>query len=100
MPRMSTVDGVPERELGPGEWAIIALLAEQPIHGWGLMQKLKPEGEIGAVWSLPRPAVYRSLEYLQQRGMIEQHGLERSQRHVGRAGEDDTHRPSLEVSSG
>jgi PadR family transcriptional regulator AphA len=70
----------PEKELGPGDWAIVALLAEQPIHGWGLIQKLKPEGEIGAVWSLPRPAVYRSLELLQQRGLIEPDGLERSER--------------------
>src|SRR5262245_15806000 len=77
---MSTPGEVPEKEVGPGEWAIIALLAEQPIHGWGLIQKLKPDGEIGAVWSLPRPAVYRSLEQLQQRGLIEQNGLERSQR--------------------
>jgi DNA-binding PadR family transcriptional regulator len=69
-----------ERDLGPGDWAIVALLAEQPVHGWGLIQKLKPDGEIGAVWSLARPAVYRSLEMLQQRGLIEQAGLERSQR--------------------
>jgi PadR family transcriptional regulator AphA len=69
-----------ERELGPGGWAIVALLAEQPIHGWALIQKLKPTGEIGAVWSLPRPAVYRALEDLQHRGLIEQGGLERGDR--------------------
>src|SRR5262245_36631639 len=77
---MSSPEETPEKAVGPGEWAIIALLAEQPIHGWGLIQKLKPEGEIGAVWSLPRPAVYRSLELLQQRGLIEPDGLERSER--------------------
>ena len=66
-----------ERELGPGDWAIIALLAEQPVHGWGLIQKLKPDGEIRAVWALPRPSVYRAL---QQRGLIEPDGLERSER--------------------
>jgi PadR family transcriptional regulator AphA len=69
-----------ERELGPGEWAIVGLLAEQPMHGWALIRKLKPDGEIGAVWSLPRPTVYRSLEHLEQRGLIEESGLERSER--------------------
>ena len=50
------------------------------MHGWGLIQKLRPNGEIGAVWSLPRPSVYRALETLQQRGLIEASGLERSER--------------------
>ena len=75
----SSVEGG-ERALGPGDWAIVALLAEQPVHGWALIQKLKPEGEIGAVWSLPRPSVYRALEGLQQRGLIEPSGLERGER--------------------
>ena len=69
-----------ERELGPGEWAIVGLIAEQPQHGWSLIQKLKPDGEIGAVWSLPRPSVYRALETLQQRGLIEESRLERGER--------------------
>src|SRR5262245_21946897 len=69
-----------ERELGPGSWAIVALLAEQPMHGWALIQMLKPEGEIGAVWSLPRPAVYRALEDLEHRGLIEEGRLERGER--------------------
>ena len=77
---VSVPGDVPARELGPGEWAIVALLAEQPIHGWALIQKLKPEGEIGAVWSLARPAVYRALEQLQQRGLIEPDGLQRGER--------------------
>jgi len=77
---MSAAPDASERELGPGEWAIVALLAEQPIHGWGLIQKLRPDGEIGAVWSLPRPSVYRALETLQQRGLIEESRLERSER--------------------
>src|SRR5262245_58431771 len=77
---MSAAPDPQERGLGPGEWAIVALLAEQPVHGWGLIQKLRPDGEIGAVWSLPRPSVYRALEALQQRGLIEESRLERGER--------------------
>jgi DNA-binding PadR family transcriptional regulator len=63
-----------ERELAPGEWSVLALLCEEPAHGWALAAAVAPDGEIGAVWSLGRPLVYRSLEILQQRGLIEPAG--------------------------
>jgi DNA-binding PadR family transcriptional regulator len=69
-----------ERELAPGEWSVLALLAEQPAHGWALATALAPEGEIGCVWSLGRPLVYRSLEILEKRGLVEPSGLEASVR--------------------
>ena len=74
----STVDG--ERELAPGEWSVLALLSERPAHGWALATMLAPEGEVGSVWSLGRPLVYRSLEILEKRGLIEPAGLEPSVR--------------------
>jgi PadR family transcriptional regulator AphA len=58
----------------------VALIAEKPAHGWSLIQKLKPDAEIGAVWSMQRPSVYRAIERLEQFGLIEQEGLERSDR--------------------
>jgi DNA-binding PadR family transcriptional regulator len=69
-----------ERDLAPGEWSVLALLAEQPAHGWALATALSPEGEIGCVWSLGRPLVYRSLEILEKRGLVEPSGLEASVR--------------------
>jgi DNA-binding PadR family transcriptional regulator len=69
-----------ERELAPGEWSVLALLAEQPAHGWALATALSPDGEIGCVWSLGRPLVYRSLEILEKRGLVEPSGLEASVR--------------------
>jgi DNA-binding PadR family transcriptional regulator len=69
-----------ERELAPGEWSVLALLAEQPAHGWALAAALAPDGEIGCVWSLGRPLVYRSLEILDKRGLVEPSGLEASVR--------------------
>jgi PadR family transcriptional regulator AphA len=69
-----------ERELAPGEWSVLALLAEQPAHGWALAAALAPEGEIGCVWSLGRPLVYRSLEILEKRGLAEPGGVEASVR--------------------
>ncbi|MER3411856.1 MAG: PadR family transcriptional regulator [Thermoleophilia bacterium] len=59
-------------ELSIGEWAILALLAERPSHGFALAQALAPSGSVGQVWTLPRPLVYRALEVLQARALIEQ----------------------------
>jgi PadR family transcriptional regulator AphA len=69
-----------ERELAPGEWSVLGLLAEQPAHGWALAAELAPDGGIGSVWSLGRPLVYRSLEILEKRKLIEPAGLEPSVR--------------------
>jgi DNA-binding PadR family transcriptional regulator len=65
-----------ERRLAPGEWAVLALLSERPTHGWALSNQLGPEGELGSVWSLGRPLVYRSIDILVERGLIEPAGHE------------------------
>ena len=65
-----------ERDLAPGEWSVLALLAEQPSHGWALARQMTRTGDIGAVWSLGRPLVYRALELLEQRSLIEAVGHE------------------------
>jgi PadR family transcriptional regulator AphA len=69
-----------ERELAPGEWSVLALLAEEPGHGWALARQMAREGEIGRVWALGRPLVYRALELLEERGLIEPAGSERGVR--------------------
>jgi DNA-binding PadR family transcriptional regulator len=65
-----------ERSLAPGEWAVLALISEQPAHGWALATQLGPSGELGSVWSLGRPLVYRSIDILAERGLIEPAGHE------------------------
>ncbi len=74
--RRASKVGVSNRELAAGEWAVLALLCEQPGHGWALAAKLAKDGELGTVWSLGRPLVYRSLEILQNRGLVEPTGFE------------------------
>ena len=72
--------GVSNRELTVGDWAVLALLCEQPSHGWAIAGKLSREGELGTVWSLGRPLVYRALETLEDQVLIEPAGLERGTR--------------------
>jgi DNA-binding PadR family transcriptional regulator len=69
-----------ERELAPGEWSVLALLAEQPGHGWALARQMARDGDVGRVWVLGRPLVYRALELLESRALIEPAGSERGVR--------------------
>ncbi len=65
-----------QRELAPGEWSVLALLADEPGHGWALAKEMSRSGEIGRVWSMGRPLVYRALELLEDRRLIEAVGSE------------------------
>jgi DNA-binding PadR family transcriptional regulator len=51
-------------ELTAGEWAVLALLTEGPSHGFALARAMAPEGEVGRIWSVRRPLVYRAIETL------------------------------------
>jgi DNA-binding PadR family transcriptional regulator len=55
-------------QLTVGEWAVLALLAEGPTHGFAIARAMAPDGEIGKVWSLPRPRVYYAIDALTARG--------------------------------
>jgi len=64
--------------LSPAEWASLALLAEQPAHGFAVARALAHGGEVGRVWSCSRPLVYRALGVLTEAGLIEERGSEPS----------------------
>jgi DNA-binding PadR family transcriptional regulator len=86
-----------ERELGPGEWSVLALLAHKPGHGWALAEAMSKSGEIGRVWALGRALVYRALEVLEARGLIEPSGTEPGARGPNRALFQATPRGQAEV---
>lgn len=65
-----------EDELLPGEWACLGILYTAPAHGFAIAARLKPEGDVGRVWSLSRALTYRSLEQLQLRGHVRPVGEE------------------------
>lgn len=57
-------------ELTAGEWAVLALLDEQAAHGFALARAMAPTGDVGRVWAMRRPLVYRALETLQRLGLV------------------------------
>jgi DNA-binding PadR family transcriptional regulator len=54
----------------PSEWAVLALLAEGPTHGFAIARAMAEEGEIGRIWSLRRPRVYYAIEALTRQGLV------------------------------
>lgn len=54
----------PRDELTAGEWAVLALLAGGPTHGFAMARAMEPEGEVGRIWSVRRPLVYRAVDTL------------------------------------
>lgn len=61
-----------------GEWAVLALVAEGPTHGFAIARALAPGGEVGRVWTLRRPLVYRTLDVLGERALLHAVGTEPS----------------------
>ena len=66
----------PLPELSLGEWATLALFREEPTHGWAIVKLLAPAGEVGSVWSLSRPLVYRAAERLEAMGLVAPLGVQ------------------------
>ncbi len=51
------------------ELAVLGLLAERPAHGFAIFKELKPGTEVGRVFTVRRPLVYRALDRLVGAGL-------------------------------
>jgi DNA-binding PadR family transcriptional regulator len=60
------------------EWVVLCLIAEEPRHGFAVWSLLRPTGEVGAVWTVRRPLVYRALDRLGALHFVETIGAETS----------------------
>jgi PadR family transcriptional regulator AphA len=67
-------------ELSLTEWAVLALVSERPTHGFAVSKELAPDGDLGRIWTVPRPLVYRALATLERDGLVEPLGEEASDR--------------------
>ncbi|HEY4280986.1 MAG TPA: PadR family transcriptional regulator [Conexibacter sp.] len=63
-----------KRALSLGEWAVLALLSERPMHGYAVAATMAKDGEVGAIWSLGQPLTYRALTVLQTLELVEVSG--------------------------
>jgi len=61
-------------DLSLTDWAVLGIVAEAPTHGFAIARALSATGDVGQVWTVARPLVYRSLTTLADRGLIEERG--------------------------
>jgi DNA-binding PadR family transcriptional regulator len=52
------------------ELAILAVLSERPAHGFAIARLTAPGGELGRIWHIPRPVIYRSIGRLLEAGLV------------------------------
>jgi DNA-binding PadR family transcriptional regulator len=67
-------------DLSLTEWAVLALAAEGPTYGFAIAKELAAEGDLGRIWTVPRPLVYRALVSLRKQKLVENVGEESGDR--------------------
>jgi DNA-binding PadR family transcriptional regulator len=67
-------------DLSLTEWAVLAVAAEQPTYGFAIAKELAAEGDLGRIWTVPRPLVYRALVSLREQKLVEAVGEESGDR--------------------
>jgi DNA-binding PadR family transcriptional regulator len=56
--------------LSLAEWTVLAVVSERPTHGFAIAQLTAPGGELGRIWHIPRPIIYRSIGRLVESGLM------------------------------
>lgn len=59
-----------DHELSLAELAVLGVVAEGRRHGFAVARILEPSGELGLIYGVGRPAVYRSIERLADAGLV------------------------------
>src|SRR5262245_14785624 len=57
--------------LSLAEWVVLCLVSESPSHGFALARILGGDGELGQIWRVPKPVIYRALQRLEDAGLVE-----------------------------
>ena len=65
------------------EWTVLTVLSQQPAHGFAVAQLTAPHGELGRIWQIPRPVIYRAIGRLVEADLIRPESVEPG---LGRSG--------------
>lgn len=58
------------------EWLVLAVLSQQPSHGFAVAQLTGRAGELGRVWHIPKAVVYRAIGRLIEADLIAPAGVQ------------------------
>ncbi len=60
------------------EWLVLCVVCEEPRHGFAIARLLDSDGSLGRIWRVPKPVVYRSVQRLEQLGLVRSAALQPS----------------------
>jgi DNA-binding PadR family transcriptional regulator len=69
-----------EPALSLHEWIVLSVVREGPTHAYPLAALLGHDGDLGRIWYVAKGMVYRSLDRLEEAGLIRAVGQELSHR--------------------
>ena len=52
------------------EWLVLCLASEGSTHGFAIARLLGHQGDLGQVWRVPKPVIYRGLARLEQLDLV------------------------------
>lgn len=58
------------------EWLVVAIVSQQPLHGFAVARLTAADGEFGRVWHIPKAVIYRAIGRLVEAGLITPEGTE------------------------
>ena len=58
------------------DWVVLGILAEEPRHGFAVAKELGRDAELGQLWTVRRPLVYRAIDHLLEIGFAEPRSVE------------------------
>ena len=61
----------PAAPLSLTDLVVLALVVEEPRHGFAVARALTADGPIGTAWTVHRPLVYRAVDHLHGLGLVE-----------------------------
>ena len=56
--------------LSLAEWVVLGVIGERPAHGFAVSVLTADDGELGRIWHIPRPAIYRALGRVHAAGLL------------------------------
>ncbi len=59
-----------EPSMSLSEWLVLAVLSQQPMHGFAVAQLTAADGELGRVWQIPKAVIYRAIGRLLDAGLV------------------------------
>jgi PadR family transcriptional regulator AphA len=68
------------RSLNLTEWVVLAVAAEGTTHGFDIARELDDGADLGRIWTVRRPLVYRAIDSLVRAGLLAPVGTEESGR--------------------